>query len=258
MHQEQGDRREWFSEWFDETYLALYRHRDSEEAEAFIHWLGESHVADGKHGVVDLACGAGRHSWAMARSQGWRVVGVDLSATLLDRAAAVQPEQGVPTPRFVRADLRALPLSSSCFGLAVNLFTSFGYFYQRREHLSALRETARLLRPGGRFLLDLMNPRVAVRTLVPSDEQDLGPLHVKQERIWRPASSRIEKTIRIQYPDGRRRNVVESVRLFTEGEIRDLMQDAGMEIDRILGSYQGESFDREKSERMILVARKSI
>ena len=59
----------WYKEWFGEDYLELYSHRDEPEAEAHIdfveHHLGPSR--DGwPHAVLDLACGAGRHTAALA------------------------------------------------------------------------------------------------------------------------------------------------------------------------------------------------
>ena len=249
--------REWFEEWFDDTYFDLYQHRDATEAEAFVTWLAAHFPAAGSGRVADLACGAGRHTWAMARLLGWQVTGVDLSASML-RRAAVSPEPGVqPQPRFIRGDLRHLPLVSSSFHLAVNLFTSFGYFHSRHEHLTALRETARILHPGGLFFLDLLNPHLTIAGLIAHDEQRMEGLRVQQDRRYDAKLGRLEKVIRIFCEGGPSRTVTESIRLFDEEEITALLEEACFTIEAMFGGYGGRSYDPSRSERMILVARTS-
>ena len=76
----------WFVTAFGRDYLAVYAHRDDAsargEADFAVRALG---AASGAR-VLDLGCGAGRHSRALS-AHGFEVVGVDLSADLLAAAA---------------------------------------------------------------------------------------------------------------------------------------------------------------------------
>ncbi len=56
-------KKEWFAEWFDSPYYhLLFKSRDDNEATAVLdHLLLALHLSPGS-GVLDLACGKGRHS----------------------------------------------------------------------------------------------------------------------------------------------------------------------------------------------------
>lgn len=93
--------------------------------------------------VLDAACGTGRHA-AWLEAQGCRTLGIDLTATMLDRASSVARRT-----RLVQADLRALPLATGCVDASVCALALC-----HMPHLKpALRELARVLRPGGRLVV---------------------------------------------------------------------------------------------------------
>src|SRR5438067_384130 len=75
--------------------------------------------------ALDLCCGPGRHTAALA-AKGLTVTAVDLSPFLLDAAKNHAAAQGV-APEFVLADMRTF-VRPAAFDLAVNVYTSFGYF----------------------------------------------------------------------------------------------------------------------------------
>jgi 2-polyprenyl-3-methyl-5-hydroxy-6-metoxy-1,4-benzoquinol methylase len=69
----------WFKDWFNSHYYhLLYQHRDEEEALSFIQRLIlHLHPSPGAK-MLDVACGKGRHSKALA-DNGFDVTGIDLS-----------------------------------------------------------------------------------------------------------------------------------------------------------------------------------
>jgi len=245
---------EWYRDWFDEDYLTLYQHRDSAEARRFLNNVRSRFEDRGTKGVVDLACGAGRHAWVLATEFNWPVVGLDLSLPLLREAVNVDNDQTVRQPMFVRGDLRRLPFADQCCHLVLNAFTSFGYFSTDQEHQSTLYEMSRILAEHGVLIIDLMNPTVAISRLVPEDETQLGQWRVKQTRHYVSETSRIEKTIELTAANGKRRVVQESVRLFKMEEIEAMFAEAGVSIIECWGGYDASSFDHEHSDRMICIA----
>ncbi len=242
---------EWFQDWFDEDYLALYKHRNSDEARKFLGNLRHKLSSLGERGTVDLACGAGRHSWLLSEDFDWPVVGLDLSEPLLRRAVNHQSNQPKLRPAFVRGDLRQLPFHDQSFHLALNIFTSFGYFSDDAQHLQSLEEMRRILVPGGMLVMDLMNPAVAVDNLVAEDETQSGLWRVKQTRRYDPETKRIEKTIELHSEDGKTRSVRESVRIFKLNELESIMAEAGLTITDTWGDYQASPFNPSTSERLI-------
>src|SRR5438067_3442621 len=112
--------RDWFEDWFGEEYLAVYPHRDRREADVVVSFLRDRLAGKSVERVLDLACGAGRHSRALGKL--WWTTGFDLSEALL-RVARREAKDAC----YVRGDMRLLPFRTGSFSLVVNLFTSFGY-----------------------------------------------------------------------------------------------------------------------------------
>lgn len=234
----------WYKEWFGEEYLELYAHRDEGEAERHVEFV-ESLFDRRPGAVLDLACGAGRHTAALRR-HGVRTLGVDLSITLLAQAPDL--------PR-VAGDMRGLPFGTASFDWVLNFFTSFGYFETEAENRQVLAEVARVLVPGGRFLIDLFNRHRVLETLEPAETRTIAGRRVEIERWYDERSARINKRIRLTGGEYPYRTFVESVRAYTAAEVSSALADAGLSVTERFGSFSGEAFDRT-SPRLILVARK--
>lgn len=98
--------------------------------------------------VLDVGCGTGAFEARIAASgAGNELVGIDLSAQMLDRAR--DKLAGRPQATFQRADAHALPFDDDRFDVAVSA-SAFHYFADPGQ---VLTEIARVVRPGGRFVL---------------------------------------------------------------------------------------------------------
>ena len=119
--------------------------------------------------VLDVPCGAGRHSCALA-ARGYQLTGVDLSSTCLREARDLAAKKGVSLT-WEHRDMSDLPWNQS-FDAAFAMGNSFGY--SDDDHAARfLGSVANALKPGGRFVLDY--PAVA-EALLPT----------YQERLWLP------------------------------------------------------------------------
>ncbi|HEV3457448.1 MAG TPA: class I SAM-dependent methyltransferase [Thermoanaerobaculia bacterium] len=272
----------WYKEWFGEEYLGLYSHRDEQEAEAHIDFVERVLGEPRPRAVLDLACGAGRHT-AVLRRRGYRTLGVDLSLTLLAHARRLP---------CVAGDMRCLPFRAGGFDWVLNFFTSFGYFETERENFQVLEEIVRVLAPCGRFLIDIMNTANTLRHLQPREVQRLdgrrqeaagreqaaapaapgapggkrpaaktasGPhapegRTVEIERWYDAATKRINKRIRVQAAGGGGipRAFLESVRAYQPEEVTIGLHWAGLEVTGLYGNFQGDPYGSD-SERLILV-----
>jgi SAM-dependent methyltransferase len=103
--------------------------------------------------VLDLACGTGRHSILLAR-RGASVLGVDKTPSYVVEAR--RRAASTKNCRFALGDMRRLPFENEFDG-AINLWTSFGYFAKPSDDLRALKGVARALKPGGLFLIELVD-----------------------------------------------------------------------------------------------------
>lgn len=221
---------EWFEQWFGEEYHALYPHRDEEEARRAVALVQRVAPWAPRALVLDLACGAGRHAAELERL-GARVVGLDLSPSMLRRARLRV------TGALVRGDMRVLPFRPASFALAVNLFTSFGYFRDDGEHRLVLKQVAAMLRPGGRFVLDYLNADHVRRTLRRTTEAiEAGPTDVRVRRRFSEEGRYVVKEIEL---GAENRSFQERVRLFTPAELEALLAEAGFRVDAAFGDYDG-------------------
>ncbi len=232
----------WYKEWFGQEYLELYAHRDRGEAERHVDFVQARFGDEQPRAVLDLACGAGRHTSALRR-RGYRALGVDLSLTLLTQS----PE----LPR-VAGDMRCVPFADATFDWVLNFFTSFGYFESERENFRILEEMVRVMRPGGRFLIDLFNIDRVLATLNPRETREMNGRRVEIERWYDARSRRINKQIRVHTADRPTRNYVESVRAYRLEEVANGLEWAGLRLEETFGDFNGEEFGPD-SERLIFV-----
>ena len=132
--------------------------------------------------VLDLACGPGRHSVALAK-RGFRVTGVDLSGFLIGKARerARAEEAAV---EWVQGDMRRFVRPES-FDLAISLFTSFGYFESKDDDLRVLRNIHKSLRTGGTLVMEIAGREALAHRFHPttSKELDDGRLLVERHEI---------------------------------------------------------------------------
>ncbi len=233
---------EWFEEWFGETYLEMYPHRDENDAAAAVELI--SNVAKLKSGrVLDLASGPGRHSNVL-RNHARQVVGVDLSAPLLRRAR----QDYSPPLSVVRGDMRFLPLAASSFDLVVNLFTSFGFFETDDQHGAVLGEVARVLCRSGWFVLDYLNASRVRDDLVEREHLTLGGRQVAVERRISADGRFVLKDMKL-IDEGR--GFQERVRLFSPEELENLLAAAGFSVRDRFGSYQGETLTADSPRALL-------
>jgi len=104
--------------------------------------------------ILDLACGQGRHTLELARRGFSDVYGLDRSHFLINKARQINQQEGLKV-KFREGDARKLPYQADSFDVVMVLGNSFGYFENLEDDLKVLSEIFRVLKPDGKFLLDL-------------------------------------------------------------------------------------------------------
>jgi SAM-dependent methyltransferase len=130
--------------------------------EADAHLLGE--VAGRR--ILEVGAGSAMCSRWLA-TQGARPTAVDLSGGMLRHAWAGAAATGIDVP-LVQADAQHLPFREAAFDVA---FTAFGAVPFVADSARVMREVARVLRPGRRWVFATSHP---FRWVFPDDPGPLG------------------------------------------------------------------------------------
>ncbi len=239
--------KEWFESWFDSKYYhILYRNRNFIEAEEFISTLIDFLQPKTEAKFVDIACGKGRHSLFINRL-GFNVIGYDLSEKSILEASE-NLKKGL---KFYKHDMRQI-FRTNYFDFALNLFTSFGYFKNRRDELNAMKATAGNLKKNGVLVIDFLNREKVISDLKAQETKTIEGIQFKISK--RINNNQIIKEIKFQ-DQGKYFSFQESVKLLSIEDFKFYLQKVGLQITHTFGNYKLDEF-KENSERLIIIAKK--
>jgi len=241
--------------WFDDDSLweRIERHmygkaRLKSAVEEVGQLLELTGVAPGS-AVLDLCCGAGRHSIELAR-RGMKVTAVDRTQRYLDHAAEAARAEGLKI-EFIRSDMREL-IRPGAFDLVINMLTSFGYFVDPSDDARVVRNMAASLKPGGCFLVQTIGKEILARIFQPSDwdEGEDGVLFLRQRKVtqdWGWMDNRwiiIDGTDRFEY------NV--NHRLFSAVELKAVVAGNGFGSAEAFGGTDGSAYDQTARQLVVI------
>jgi len=244
---------DWYTEFFTELPNEFWRRAaPPESATAEIdfveHQLG---LAPGSR-IVDVPCGSGRHSLAMA-ARGHVVTGIDISGEAIAHARRAASEAGLAID-FRVADMRDIPRNNS-FDAVICMGNSFGYLEIAgvREFLSGV---AAALAPGGGVVIDF---NVAAESILPGFTGEprtmrTGDITVQATTDYDIANSRLISGYR--FIRGTQETRVSAIHhLYTCAHLRQLLIDAGFTDVAVHGGTNGEPYELG-SPRLLLTARR--
>jgi SAM-dependent methyltransferase len=164
--------------------------------------------------LLDVGCGIGRIAGPLA-ARGYRVTGLDINLPALLAAARC-----VPGPQYVALDRRHLGRMRWQFDAALVLWHSLG-FDGRAEDGRMLEDLARVVRPGGRMILDLFHPEWLLANPRRGEPDALGR-GATSVRRWVDGSRCFHD---IRYADGSTDDI--QFALYEPDEIAELAHGAG-------------------------------
>jgi SAM-dependent methyltransferase len=176
--------------------------------------------------VLEVGCGSASSArWLTA--QGAFAVGVDLSAGMLGHARTGNAESGVRVP-LVQASADELPFADGSFDAACSAFGAIPFV---ADSGAVLREVARVLRPGGRWVFAVTHP---MRWIFPDDPGEDG-LTVRQSYFDRTPYLEVDEDGRATYVEHHR----------TLGDFVRQIRAAGMVLTDLIEPEWPDGHDRE-------------
>jgi len=240
--------KEWFAEWFDSPYYhVLYKDRNHEEAANFISKLMAYLSPETQVQILDLACGKGRHS-VYLNQLGYHVNGVDLSVQSIAYAKQFENER----LQFEVKDLRNLGFEQH-FDIALNLFTSFGYFDSIEVNIEVLKGIHQSLQPKGTLLIDFFNAQKVIELLVPYELKTIDGIDFQITK--KVENQSIIKDITF-LDKGQTYQYQEKVQALSYADFIMMLAASGFDIKQTWGDYQLNGFDENISQRLIILAEK--
>jgi SAM-dependent methyltransferase len=193
--------------------------------------------------VLDLACGIGRHTLELRR-RGFEVVGVDISADLLEMAEREAEAQSLDVS-FMQADLRELELRDE-FDLVLSLNDgAVGYFETDEENRRTFEVVAQALHDGGGHLMQLPNVLHAEKNL-PLKSWIVGESTLElSDHHWNAEDRYIEGStvpIRLGEVFERYEEIPFRQRLYTAEELAEIYESVGM---RLANTFAGSGKPRK-------------
>jgi 2-polyprenyl-3-methyl-5-hydroxy-6-metoxy-1,4-benzoquinol methylase len=200
--------------------------------------------------ILDLACGPGRHSVALAE-RGFSVTGVDLSDFLLGKAKERADAVGVEI-EWIHEDMRNFKRTGA-FDLCLSMWSSFGYFEDMQDDLTVLRNIHDSLASGGVFLIDTKSKEVLARHYTPTSSHELkdGTLMIEQQEIiddWSRVKNRW-----IMLKEGMAKEYRFEHTVYSGQELKDRLFQTGFTSVKVYGDLDGAQYGPE-ARRLIAVA----
>lgn len=207
--------------------------------------------------VLDVACGTGMYAIGLAR-MGVRVVGVDLSQGMLDQAARLSEQAGVSV-QWVAAGMAELaPSVSDSFDAVICMGNSVPHLLDDEDLAATMEGFARMARPGGVIVLQLLNYTKVLRQaqrVVGIDKQ--GPM--VYVRFYDFMGDRLQFNIlEIDTAGGDCPHKLHTtvLRPYIWSDLERALRSVGCASVQLFGGLQFAPFDQERSETVMLVAQR--
>lgn len=239
-------KKDWFTDWFNTPYYhILYKDRNNDDAKLFMKNITNFLNLPKTSHVLDLPCGKGRHS-VYLNSLGYKVTGADLAKNSIRYAKQFENRN----LKFKTHDMRN-PLDNTYHAI-FNLFTSFGYFVDDKEDIKILENIKKGLKKDGFFIFDFLNAIKVRSELVKKEIKTIDNITFNITREI--SNSFIVKKISFD-ADGKNHLFTEQVKYLDVDKVKTYLEKVGFTICNIFGNYTLTPFDKNKSDRLIIIAK---
>jgi SAM-dependent methyltransferase len=186
--------------------------------------------------ILDLCCGPGRHSVPLAK-RGFKVTAVDRTKFLLDKARKRARDEGVDI-EWVQKDMREFH-RENVFDLIINMFTSFGYFNDKRDDMKVLENMHKNLRKGGAVIMQMRGKEQMAKILQPttSEQYPDGTIFVERHEIFDDWSRIRNEWIIIK--NDKAKSFKFHHTFYSGQELKDRLNQAGFSKVKLFGNLDG-------------------
>jgi len=237
----------WWDDFFP-SFRPFFGLVSQKETNAHVHYLIKKlNLRPGKK-FLDCPCGIGRISLPLAK-KGIRVTGVDITRSYLDELSKKAKRRGLKID-VVHADMRRINFDSK-FDAGGNLWTSFGFFAEESDNLQVLKKMYRALKPGGKFILHVINRDWIMANYQPRGWQEIAGVKSIEERYFDYRTSINYGTWHF-IKDGEEKSFDVPIRMYSFHELIAMFKSVGFTDIEGYGSIKDEPISRNRQMMFII------
>ena len=222
---------DWYKNFFGAYYLRTVRMPTPREVARQCDFIEMALRISPGSSILDVGCGLGLNAIELM-SRGYKVVGLDISETMIARAKDEAADRGMSI-RFDVGDIRTAELSAD-FDAVLCWGTSFGYF-DELENDVFIQRCFDALKPGGVMLIEVAN-RDHLISLQPNQvwfEVDGSICMEESDFDYRNSRLRVRRKVVSDQGDQSDREC--SIRLYSMHELAWMLEAHGFRVDQITG-----------------------
>jgi ubiquinone/menaquinone biosynthesis C-methylase UbiE len=214
-------------------FAEVYEQWSSPMTEDVGHYVALAKEADGP--VVELAVGTARVAIPVSQAIGRRVIGIDVSPSMLEKGRAAVQASGADV-ELREGDMRELSLEEPA-ALIYIPFRSLLHVPTWADRRRVFERVAASLQPGGRFA---WNAFVFSHTIAAAIDGTRREEPVPHTLRYVPAENRVDITLDT--------GATTSLWWATKNEWLGLIDSAGLEVEALYGGFDRQPFDEESLE----------
>jgi len=247
--------RPWYQDLFDQDWLRTIPSPPLEQTEKEVGFILDSLGVTAQSNILELGVGDGRHLLEVAR-RGFNITTLDSSLPLLLRAADISTRFSIKA-NFLNADYRDIGQDER-FDAVYCVGTRLG-FYDEDSNQLIIKSVNRALKPGGRYLLEVINRDYMLRDLPARIWRDGEDCLVLEEVEFDYFTSRIMSKRTVAFEDGRHTEQEISIRVYSLHEIGKLLHRNGFRVLEVSGhmAHRGSFFGDESASLVLLAEKRS-
>ncbi len=193
--------------------------------------------------ILDVPCGTGRHAYRLAK-KGFSVTGIDISDACLNIAKTEWNHKNIEYRSGNMNDLSAF----KGYDLALNLFSSFGYFATDKQNQQVLKQLYNSLSANGQLVISTINRNWLLNVYSPNDWQEHKGNYILNRRSYDSKTHYNEAWMTVI----NRKTLAETTyyhrcRLYSKNEIVELLKKVGFKKVAVVGDYLGNKFEETNS-----------
>ena len=251
---------DWWKTLFDEVYLITDARSVCDDGLTCreVDVICELLPLDFGHKILDLCGGHGRHTFELYKRGFTNCTLLDYSKKLID-LATTKAKQNDYSVDFIRSDARSIDLPGGSFDHVIIMGNSLGYIQLPDADLKIIKEAYRILRPGGRLLVDVADGSVVKNIFRPNSWHEIGKETVVCRQRELSGNMINARELVIDKQKGLIRDQTYAIRLYDSESLGGLLRQSGFSNVKIYTNFSPHSTDGDygfMNNRMIGVGQK--